>query len=177
MELKNLYDPRSKYSPEQKLDAVMHYVVSGSLKYASNQTGIPSGTVRQWKNRSAWWGEAVNYCRKLCQDRLDGKLTGIMNRMTEEIIDRIENGDEVIFQGRKFNKKMSGKDLTTSLAILYDKRALARGDPTSRTERRDVTKELERLQKEFEKLFPQMNESKEEETHGRGVFQGEKAKG
>ena len=44
---------------------------------------------------------------------------------------------------------MSGEELAWVMGISYDKRALLRGDPTSRTEKVDTQQQMADLRKEF----------------------------
>lgn len=168
MDLSRLYDKQSPYSPDQKLEVVMTFAVTGSMAEAARRTGVPVGTIRQWKNRPApWWDECLTYCRNVLRDKADGRLTGLMHALADELEDRIRNGDEVVVQGQVFRRKMSGKDCATTFGILHDKRALMRGDATSRSERKDTTGELNKLQREFDRLYG-------EKFGGRSTFQGEK---
>ena len=148
-----LNHPQAHYTAEQKISAVTYYAITGSIYKSSQYTAIPEGTISKWKNESPWWPEALAQVRKRKQDELDSVLTGIIDDATKEVVDRIANGDEVVDKnGEIHRKKISGRDLATILAILFDKRALLRGDPTSRTEK--VTSEalLEKLKSEMEEF-------------------------
>jgi hypothetical protein len=93
------------------------------------------------------------------QDQLDAELTGIISKATSEIVDRLENGDEVLDKnGNTRRKKLSSRDLTMVLAILFDKRALIRGDPTSRTEKITSEATLDKMITKFEDLARKMGD-------------------
>jgi hypothetical protein len=145
-----------KYGKEQKLHAVMVYAVTGSVMEMSRQTGLPYDLVRDWKNKSQWWPDVMEEVRKELADELDGKLTGIMAKLTDHIIDRIENGDEIHTKEGLVRKKIDGKSLAVMLSIVYDKRAIARGDPTSRTERSTSEATLDKMIGRFEELAKTM---------------------
>jgi hypothetical protein len=157
-DLTYLYSPKSKYSAEQKLSVVAIYALTGNLEQCHKQTGINYATIKDWHTRSTWWEEAMLNVRKHMQDELDGKLTGVINRATDEIVDRLDNGDEVLDKnGNTRRKKLSARDLTMVLAILFDKRALIRGDPTTRTEKVSSEETLNKMLSKFEDLAKKMN--------------------
>ena len=145
---------QSKYTYDEKLNVCNHYVVEGgNSKSAHRATGIPHATIREW-TKQAWWGEMVAEIRKRHQDRLDGKFTALIDKAMREMKDRLEHGDEILVAktGALIRKKMSGKDIMLSLATIIDKRALQRGDPTSRKSVVTVEKRLEELQRGLEEM-------------------------
>ena len=61
----NIHDSRSPYSAEDRVCAVMAYIINGgkgepAAKLASTTIGqeLKPGTLRQWKARAEWWAEA-----------------------------------------------------------------------------------------------------------------------
>lgn len=130
--LGEMYHPQAQYSPEVKLAAVTAYFTTGTVRGASRMTGVSKQTISEWKNKSNWWPLAYAKVKKDKQEELDATLTGMIDLAFEEAKDRILNGDETITKdGDIVRKKMSGKDLVTAGAIMVDKRAIIRGDPTS----------------------------------------------
>jgi len=165
IELSDLYAPNGKYTPEEKVAAVMSYVISGTSKKASrnleNQTGlkVPPDTIRWWKNSSIWWPDVYAEMKKKKQDELDGAFTSFIHTAIEGMEDRIKNGDHVVTKtGEIIRKPMSGKDIGWLMGVTFDKRQLLRGDPTSRVEK---TSEGERLDK-LEQLFMKMSNMQKE---------------
>ena len=80
-------------------------------------------------------------------------MTSIIHFAGEELIDRLQNGDEVITKdGDVRQKKIGAKDLAWIMSIIHDKRALLRGDPTSRTEKIDTAKILDDMAKRFAEM-------------------------
>lgn len=149
-DLTALYSAGAKYTADEKLAAVLAYVMTGSIRGVVRLTGLKQQVVSDWKNNSIWWTDAYMSIKKEKQDEIDGSLTTIIHAASGEIIDRIINGDEFADKnGDLRRKKMSGKELAWVMGISYDKRALLRGDPTSRTEKIDYNKQLEDLRKEF----------------------------
>lgn len=148
--LADIYSPRAVIDPEIKLGAVQAYMVTGDVIKASKLSGVSHQTIYDWKNKSEWWPIVLSKLRKEKQDELDAKFTELIHKALDRVEDRIINGDEVITKdGDSRRKLMGGRDLTTSLAILYDKRALVRGDPTSMSGKVDITSQLDSLKQEF----------------------------
>lgn len=158
LDLNDLYSPHGKYTPEEKLYAVVAYMVEGNSLAASKRCGINAATIRDWKTRSMWWDDAMREARRKYQDQLDSKLTDIIHTAMDEVSDRITNGDSRMTKdGDIFQVPMTGRDLAMVAAILYDKRALIRGDPTSNPGRGGSA--LDALAEKFENFTKRMEES------------------
>lgn len=156
LDLNDLYAKNSKYTPEQKLYAVLCYMVEGSSIRAGKRSGVDPATIRWWKSEAVWWAPALKEMRRQYQDQLDSKFTGLIHTAAKEIEDRILKGDERADKhGDIYNVKVSGRDLATIMAILYDKRALLRGDPTSNAGKVG-NQELDNLTKRFEDFAQKM---------------------
>ena len=157
----------TKYTPEQRIMAATYYAVTGSSLQASEKCGqtgthIPASTIRKWKNTTSWWKPVLHEVRKAKQEELDAKLTSIIMEGADKLEDRVRNGNI------KLNPKTgelnripmtSGELAKDAVGIPYDKRALMRGDPTSRTEKGDPKAMLEDLAKQFKKIV-ELNEPK-----------------
>ena len=139
---KEISDSRSPYSAEDRICAVMCYIVAGGrAEEASRKATISigqalsAGTLRQWKSRSTWWPEAENIARAMLQQSLDRKYTRILELTEAEISDRIADGDHHMNRdGEIVRVPIKFRDLVTGHAIISDKRAMLRGNPTSRKE-------------------------------------------
>ena len=152
-DLSELYSPRAHYTAEEKLQAVTAYVMTGSIRGAVRLTGLKQQLISDWKNNSSWWPDAYALTKKKKQEEADGVMTTIIHAAANETLDRILNGDEVLDKnGNIVRRKMGGKELATTMAITYDKRALLRGDPTSRTEKTDTSSLMQQLKDNFEKM-------------------------
>lgn len=121
----------NKYGPKDKLRAALAYLISGNSLDASKNCGIPDKTIRDW-TREVWWADYMAEARKEKNDELDAAFTDILHKAVGEVKDRITNGDEVIDTktGNKNRKKVSARDATLVAAVLVDKRAILRGEPT-----------------------------------------------
>lgn len=142
---------KNSYGPQDKLRAALAYLISGNSIDASKNCGIPDKTIRDW-TRETWWADYIAEARKEKNDELDAAFTSIMHKAVGEVQDRIENGDEVLEPktGTKHRRKVSARDATLIAAVLTDKRAILRGEPTrisktvSEKDRlKDLAKDLE----------------------------------
>lgn len=138
--------PKSRYSPELKLKAVIHYMVCGSIKETSDHIGVPIKTVSEWKRKSEWWAPTLQQIRKSKQDELDSALTKAIHSAVYQINDRLEEGDWTLTKyGEMVRVPVKGRDAAVIMNNLYDKRSLIRGDlPQIKDEaRKDALKDLE----------------------------------
>lgn len=123
------------YTAYQRIDGIFAYFVSGSYKEAAKQLGMSEGTLIGWA-RQPWWKLALAKLKEIKQDELDDKYSIILEKTLDTVLDRLTNGEEFVGKdGVKGRKAVSMRDAMLVNAISYDKRALHRGDPTSRTER------------------------------------------
>jgi len=157
----------TKWGPEQRIMAATFYSITGSSIRAAQRCreagmDIAASTIRKWKNKSTWWKPVLHEVRKAKQEELDGKLTNIIMQGADELEDRIQNGNVKLNSrtGELQRIPMTSGELSKdAIGIPYDKRALMRGDPTSRTEKIDPKTMLEDLAKQFVKIV-EMNEPK-----------------
>ena len=153
VELKDLYAANGAYTPEEKIQAVMAYMTTGTSRKASKLCGIPEGTIRWWKARSLWWDSTMAECRKKKQDELDAMTTDVIHSAIGQLQDRITDGDtKFTKEGAQYQQPLSARDLAVSFAILFDKRQLLRGDVTARTEKISERERLQELQKKFTEM-------------------------
>ncbi len=82
------------HSEKDRIRAATVYAVTGNASRTSELTGIPSGTIRQWKTQE-WWPQIIDRIRAEHDDELDVKFTAIVDRTIEQIQDRIEKGDYI----------------------------------------------------------------------------------
>lgn len=160
IELSDLYAPGSKYTPEQKVNAVMTFVLTGTIKKTAKLVGMPQQTLSDWKNKAEWWDEVVAECRKKKQDELDAMYTNLIHDTVEQVADRIKNGDTKVDRNGVATKvPMSGRDLAITMAVTFDKRQLLRGEATSRVEKVSEKERLDKLADNFKKMSQKMKES------------------
>lgn len=164
LELSDLYRANGKWSPDHKIAAATAYVLTGTSQAAARQLQkwgieIADSTIRWWATQSSWWPELIKQVRKDKDEEIDALQTTIIHRSGEELLDRIEEGDEVVTKdGDVVRKKMTGRDLAMVHGTAWDKRSLKRGNPTSRVEKSDHDA-LIQLGEQMTKFAKQMEEA------------------
>ncbi len=166
----DMWSPNSKYTPHDKLQAVAAYVITGDLDRAEQHSGVPRGTIAGWKRNTEWFPAMMAQVREQQGELLDAEITSTIHDIVGEIKDRVENGDEVLHTktGEMLRKKIPAKDLAITMAVLYDKRALARGDATTRTETVSTENKMDFLREEFRKFASAKQIDAEVETTQEG---------
>lgn len=122
----------SQYSDEQRREAASHYVLLGNAVKVAELTNIPHRTINDWRQKE-WWHELTASIRLEKSDEIDASITRILDASTEQLLDRIEHGDEVSLdkEGQPLKLAMKGRDLATVFGITFDKRQIIRNLPTS----------------------------------------------
>jgi len=113
----------------------MAYLIAGfNAEKASKMCGVPARTIREW-TEADWWADVMAKAKLEKQSELDAAMTEIIHKGTSGVLERLEKGDPFVAKdGTVQFKPMTGKDQTMVVAIMSDKRALIRGEPTRRTE-------------------------------------------
>lgn len=137
------------HTPDERLQAALAWTVTGTGEGASAVCGIPARTIQEWAH-SEWWPALVAEARALKQEELDASLTNIITKCAQRLTERLDSDEGV--------SKAGIQQIATTLAISMDKRALMRGDPTSRTERVSSEERLTKLRDEFAGLMQARSE-------------------
>lgn len=121
----------TKYSKDDIIQAGKLYLVYGNYNKVAGELGCDRTTVRNWASKD-WWPLLLEELKYLKNIELDSKYTHALDKSLAELMDRLDNGDEVVNTktGSVYKKKISARDAALISAIMYDKRALLRGDPT-----------------------------------------------
>ncbi len=139
-----LYDPKSEYTPEQKIQAAMIWLMTQSAAETHEVTGINQATLRDWTTRSPWWQSACDLARKQLETKLDNQLDGLLRDSLAGLDDRLKNGDDIVLKdGSVVKRAVGARDCAIISSILFEKRAALRGQPGNITERRDATSILD----------------------------------
>ena len=135
-------------SEKDRIRAATVYAVTGSAVQTSEITGIPAGTIRQWKTHD-WWPQIIDRIRQEKDDELDVKFTEIVDKTINQINDRIEKGDFVynVKTGEIVRKPMGGKELGVVTSIFVDKRELLRGKRKIHTDQQSIKDKLDSIAK------------------------------
>lgn len=152
------YTKGSKYTPEDKIAVAATFATTGNLMKAAELHHVPYDTAKRWKQKAAWWPEILKEIRKQKQEELDGVLTNVIHSAVEALVDRIANGDEVLDHrtGELKLRKLSADSLARVAGILFDKRALIRGDPTTRSEKVTTEATLKIIMDRMEEVAKKM---------------------
>src|SRR5215467_584185 len=118
----------SRYSDQQRREAVMLYVLHGNWKRVSELTRIPERTLNDWSIQS-WFATMLAEVRAKKGAELDGIYTRILDEATEQLLDRVKHGDPILVKGQIKRKPVSARDLALVAAITFDKRQLCRSLP------------------------------------------------
>jgi hypothetical protein len=134
------------YSIEKKVHAACLYAVTGSLEQVSKLVDIPLNQLRTMMGEQ-WWVDTISQVRREENDQITAKMTTVIEKSLDAVIDRLENGDQVLNlkTGETSRVPVRFRDLSFPIGVLTDKRQLLRGDATSRTEKlgqEDILKEL-----------------------------------
>ncbi len=129
------------------------YALVGNASEVERITGIPSGTIRQWKTQD-WWPQIIERIRLEADDELDVKFTKVVDKAIDLVVDRIDKGDFIYDpnRGQMVRKPISARDGTTVVNAFLDKRQLLRQKKDARMEESTITDRLKKLADEFEKF-------------------------
>ena len=141
------------HSEEDRIKAATVYAVTGNASEVEKVTGIPAGTVRQWKTQE-WWPQVVDRVRQEKDDELDVKFTKIVDKTIDQIQDRLEKGDYYynVKSGTVERKPIGGKELSVMTSIFVDKRELLRRNQQSHVEQASVKQLLQQVAEGFRKM-------------------------
>ncbi len=169
---------RSKYTDDQRRQAVVEYCVSGLMTKVSESTGIPETTLATWKNKTDWWDDLVVAVRSEINEGILAQNLQIATKAGERVLDSLENGDEklvwdkekkahvvkrvkpgayhsMLVSGISQDKARTQLNLPTSISSNQDNRALA-----------EVCKELSRTMRDHRVVSVQQDNSIQEESNG-----------
>lgn len=142
---------KSCYSPELRARAVFLTTLLGNAYRASKELNVPYRTVHDW-TKTDWWAELEARLRNQAAKSLEAKFTNIIRRSLEAIEERLIRGDVKLKGDEVVYQPVSAKDAAVVLGVIYDKRALLKGDPTSRSEKTSTVRDrLKGLASDMEK--------------------------
>ncbi len=141
-----------QYPDAKKIEVVTTYLALGKAPLVEAVTGVPRQTIRQWKMQP-WWKDLVDEIQTEDDSELDGKLSRIIDRSLDAVVDRIDNGDFILDSRSGTVKRVPVKlrDVHKVSTELIDKRNLIRGKPTSITQKVTVEDMMGKLADEFKK--------------------------
>lgn len=151
---KKKHEPKAWWPMEKKIEVVSQWLVLGNMKQVAAMTGVSYDLIRQWKTQG-WWKELELEIRQTQNIEMDTKLSKIVDRSLDAVLDRVENGDFIYDQksGEIRRKPAALRDLHRVSVDTISKRELLRGNATERKETTQVSinEQLKMLAAEFAK--------------------------
>ena len=143
----------SRYTPLQRWNAVLAWTITGNAEAASKICGVDPAMIYWWRQKTSWWPAFYEHALRQQSAEFDAAMTGVINKSISVTMEALDN------------PKISARDAAVVMAIAYDKRALHRGQATSRVERVDLNK----LRNDFAKVIdsesiPKDSEDKDNNT-------------
>jgi hypothetical protein len=116
------------WSDSQKIEMVTTWLATGNLALTAATLGIPEVTARKWK-ASPWWKQMVEDFRQEENISLDSKLSKVVSKSVEQLLDRVEGGDYQYDQktGALVRKPISARDAAKITADMLDRRDILQG--------------------------------------------------
>lgn len=154
----------SRWDLDSKMRAAVGYAVTGTFKGAEEYSEVPARTIRDWLD-SEWFQALLAEARQSLQDELDGRWTGLIHKITDQMLERLNKGDpKVLRDGTIAYVPVSFKDLGFIQSMVTDKRTLLRGQVAKIPQEKGSTES--KLQKIKDALSGQAiaDDSEEQET-------------
>lgn len=161
--------PKSPWTDAKKVEVVTTYLALGKAPMVEAVTGVPRGTIRQWK-LLPWWDELVKQIQSEEDQELDAKLTKLINKSIDGINDRLENGEFVLDSRTGKIKRVPVKlrDVQRVASDFIDKRFVVRDKPRAQAQAEVEADRLIKLAEQFAQ-FAQAISGKNQEK----VIEGE----
>jgi len=139
------------YWSQQKKDEVLTtWLATKSPTLTSQQCNIPIQTIETWK-RQDWWKDRVAEIQTQDYEKLDSKLSNVIDKALDAVMDRLEGGEYQYDIITKKIKRVPAKlrDVNTTLNQIIDKRQLIRKMPTKIVEQQSTANQLKKLAEQF----------------------------
>lgn len=142
------------WSEKKRIEVATAHAMGLSAPLIEATTGVPAQTIRHWR-MTDWFKDLIEEIRREDDNTVDAKLTKIVSKSMDVIVDRLENGDFMYDpkQGEFVRKPLAAKDVNKIADTMFDKRNLLRGKPTSISSKQEqVSDRLLKLAAEFERF-------------------------
>ena len=151
------------YPEKKKIEVVTTYLVLGKAPLVEAVTGVPRQTIRVWKMQP-WWKELVDEIQTEENTELDSKLSRVVDRSLDVVMDRLENGDFILDSRSGEVKRVPVKmrDAHRVSAESIDKRQLIRRKQEITADKATVEDVMKKLAMQFQE-FVQLQVKKEKE--------------
>lgn len=142
------------HSDTQRIELVTTWLATGNLALTAATLGIPEVTARRWK-AMPWFKQMVTDIRDQENLVLDAKLSKVVNKSVDALLDRVENGDFQFDQriGKFVRKPISARDASNVTRDMIDRRELLQGKKEVKPDTtRAMGERLLKLAEEFSKF-------------------------
>jgi transposase-like protein len=136
---------QTRYTPEQVDKALLALIVTGSVKEASEQTGINTSTLSLWRRQqhADRYAELAEEHAPAARRKIAAELDSLVQAKIEMSWRLIERFDPSKIYERDIPKALA--ELSRSKATDIDKGLLLRGQPTAIVQKQDATELLEAI--------------------------------
>jgi hypothetical protein len=142
------------WSDKQRIELVTTWLATGNLALSAATLGIPEVTARKWK-ASPWFKQMVTDFRQEESISLDAKLSKVVSKSVEQLLDRVEGGDYQYDQktGQLVRKPISARDASKITSEMLDRRDILQGKKEQQVDStRKVEDRLLKLAEEFSRF-------------------------
>jgi len=152
------------YTRDEKYEAAVYYMLYGNMNEVSKNLNIPYQTMVGWVKRDPVFQEMYELAVENAKKKFDAKTSYLIDQSLEVIERRLKLEMEDLKAGKS---TMPLSHLSSTMAVLFDKRQLMRNAPTSITEKKSVDhlKDLANAFNDIAKGKPPKEEHKDEELH------------
>lgn len=135
---------------KKKVEVVTTYLAVGKPDLVESITGVPRGTVRNWR-QEPWWQEMVHQIQQEADQELDTKLQKRIDKALDLVMDRLDHGDyKYDFKtGTLTRVPVSMKDAAKLSTDFFDKRQLIRRQPAQQASQEAAADILKKLALDF----------------------------
>jgi hypothetical protein len=147
------HKPGQTWPIEKRVEVVSQWLVVGNMKQVAAISGVPYDLVRKWKGQP-WWADLEREIRATQNIELDGKLSKIVDKSLEAVLDRVEHGDFIYDQktGEVRRKPAALRDLHRVAVDTISKRELIRTEEKTDQAKISVEDHLKMIAQELVKL-------------------------
>ena len=146
--------PKHAWPDKKRIEVATAHAMGLKAPMIEIATGVPCQTVRHWRLQD-WFKDLVDELQREDDHSTDAKLTKIVDKALDTVVDRLENGD-FMYNSKKnefVRKPLLAKDVTKIADTMFDKRNLLRGKPTSISGKQEqISDRLLKLAEEFAKF-------------------------
>jgi len=132
-------------------DFFIAYVCGSTYKQAAEISGVNLSTAKSWQ-QNEWFGEVMEVARAVAGQKVDRKLSGIIDLALGNLKERLVKGDPFKNGANVDYKPVTARDSALIAAICYDKRALSRGEPTNIAADMPIEERLKSLGETFSEI-------------------------